>query len=88
MAISLGGIYQTRKKPNQTIEKIYSLPDSATDLLVFHATKQRGSNPCSSSNGGCKHLCLALPNPSGGEPVYTCACPTHYTLQNETCMRE
>lgn len=82
-----GGLYRTSNWPNGAVEKLYSLAENATDLLVFHGSKQKGSNQCSTNNGGCKHLCLALPNPSGGESVsYSCACPTHYSLQNKTCI--
>ncbi len=37
------------------------------DILVFHSSRQSGWNPCAVNNGGCSHLCLALPaaSPSG-----------------------
>uniref|UniRef100_A0AAY4BNP3 EGF-like domain-containing protein n=1 Tax=Denticeps clupeoides TaxID=299321 RepID=A0AAY4BNP3_9TELE len=44
------------------------------DILVFHSSRQDGSNECSQGNGQCAHLCLA--SPSG----YQCRCASHYTL--------
>uniref|UniRef100_A0AAR2KTG8 Low density lipoprotein receptor-related protein 5 n=1 Tax=Pygocentrus nattereri TaxID=42514 RepID=A0AAR2KTG8_PYGNA len=44
------------------------------DILVFHSSRQDGSNECSHSNGHCAHLCLA--SPSGAQ----CRCASHYTL--------
>uniref|UniRef100_W5KCE8 Low density lipoprotein receptor-related protein 5 n=1 Tax=Astyanax mexicanus TaxID=7994 RepID=W5KCE8_ASTMX len=44
------------------------------DILVFHSSRQDGSNECSHNNGQCAHLCLA--SPSGAQ----CRCASHYTL--------
>ncbi|KAL7885278.1 hypothetical protein AOLI_G00055730 [Acnodon oligacanthus] len=44
------------------------------DILVFHSSRQDGSNECSHNNGHCAHLCLA--SPSGAQ----CRCASHYTL--------
>ncbi|KAI4889841.1 hypothetical protein NFI96_010472 [Prochilodus magdalenae] len=44
------------------------------DILVFHSSRQDGSNECSHNNGNCAHLCLA--SPSGAQ----CRCASHYTL--------
>ena len=49
------------------------------DMKVFHNSRQVGWNKCGEENGGCSHICLALPGDK-----YTCACPNHYTLDNET----
>ena len=49
------------------------------DMKVFHNSRQVGWNRCGDESGGCSHLCLALP-----EEKYTCACPNHYILDNET----
>ncbi|KAL3841911.1 hypothetical protein ACJMK2_020000 [Sinanodonta woodiana] len=56
------------------------------DLLVFHQSRQSGWNECGTHNGGCSHLCLANPR-KGGNYSYTCACPTHFSLNtdNKTC---
>uniref|UniRef100_A0A336M1L1 CSON010315 protein n=1 Tax=Culicoides sonorensis TaxID=179676 RepID=A0A336M1L1_CULSO len=53
-------------------------------LQIFHPSKQTGANACARNNGGCSHLCLALP----GNKRMTCACPTHYTLAGDgtTCI--
>ncbi|GAB6033222.1 Low-density lipoprotein receptor- protein 6 [Chamberlinius hualienensis] len=73
--------------------KIESSVENVMDILVFHASRQSGWNPCSMHNDGCSHLCLAIPlNPGRKQNSnhqftnYTCACPTHYTLepQNKT----
>ncbi|KAG5877087.1 hypothetical protein JTB14_015462 [Gonioctena quinquepunctata] len=61
--------------------------ESITDLLVHHHHKQKHSNQCATSNGGCSHLCLTLPTDiSGNQMGYTCACPNHYTLRENECI--
>ncbi|XP_046889655.1 low-density lipoprotein receptor-related protein 5 isoform X1 [Hypomesus transpacificus] len=45
------------------------------DILVFHSSRQNGTNQCSQGNGNCAHLCLA--SPSGAH----CRCSSHYTLE-------
>ncbi|KAM4553054.1 low-density lipoprotein receptor-related protein 5 isoform 1-T1 [Fundulus diaphanus] len=44
------------------------------DILVFHSSRQDGTNECSQNNGNCAHLCLATP--AGAQ----CRCAFHYTL--------
>lgn len=44
------------------------------DILVFHSSRQDGTNECSHNNGNCAHLCLATP--AGAQ----CRCASHYTL--------
>uniref|UniRef100_A0A8C9ZBD5 Low density lipoprotein receptor-related protein 5 n=1 Tax=Sander lucioperca TaxID=283035 RepID=A0A8C9ZBD5_SANLU len=44
------------------------------DILVFHSSRQEGTNECSHNNGNCAHLCLATP--AGAQ----CRCASHYTL--------
>ncbi|KAM6973495.1 low-density lipoprotein receptor-related protein 5 isoform 2-T2 [Aplochiton taeniatus] len=44
------------------------------DILVFHSSRQDGTNDCSQNNGQCAHLCLA--SPAGAQ----CRCASHYTL--------
>lgn len=54
---------------------------SPMDIRVFEPTRQpHSTSPCSQSNGGCSHLCLAAPYP----PHYSCRCPTGYKLANST----
>lgn len=67
---------------NQTL--VHSNLDFTSSLLVYHANRQSGTNQCRVNNGGCQHLCLALPGRRG----MTCACPTHYVLakDNVSCI--
>ncbi|XP_013065627.2 low-density lipoprotein receptor-related protein 6-like [Biomphalaria glabrata] len=60
--------------------------DFAMDLLVFHNSRQFGTNACGQNNGGCSHLCLAHPA-NESNTTHHCACPTHYTLNSDrlTC---
>ncbi|MEQ2285747.1 hypothetical protein AMECASPLE_035063, partial [Ameca splendens] len=44
------------------------------DILVFHSSRQDGTNECSQNNGNCAHLCLATP--AGAQ----CRCAFHYNL--------
>lgn len=44
---------------NRTI--MYKNLGNVANLLVFHSSKQSGTTPCRLNNGGCSHLCLALP---------------------------
>nr|XP_023018542.1 low-density lipoprotein receptor-related protein 6 [Leptinotarsa decemlineata] len=50
-----------------------------------HYHKPKNTNQCATSNGGCSHLCLALPKNMGNHVGYTCACPNHYTLNGNDC---
>lgn len=45
------------------------LGDSLRDIHIFSKRKQRGSNPCSTKNGGCEQLCLF----NGTHPVCVCS---------------
>lgn len=63
--------------------------DFVVDIVVYHASRQSGWNPCAVNNGGCSHLCLALPSKSQHKSYnYCCACPSHYELasDNKTCF--
>ncbi|CAL4165319.1 unnamed protein product, partial [Meganyctiphanes norvegica] len=92
-----GSIERANKTNGQNRTKIQGDLDYIVDLLVFHSSRQSGQNPCiSSNNGGCSHLCLAVPqvartqstdssvgnNSPGGAVIgaHTCSCPTHYKL--------
>ncbi|XP_071041955.1 low-density lipoprotein receptor-related protein 1B [Parasteatoda tepidariorum] len=67
---------------------IQIMPDNVLDIQVYHTSRQSGWNPCALNNGGCAHLCLAVPA-SIQSKIYTnhCGCPTHYSLNsdNKTC---
>lgn len=67
---------------NQTL--VHSNLDFTSSLLVYHPSRQTGTNSCRINNGGCTHLCLALPGRRG----MTCACPTHFVLakDNVSCI--
>ncbi|KDR08547.1 Low-density lipoprotein receptor-related protein 6 [Zootermopsis nevadensis] len=79
---------------NRTV--IHNKLEFITDILVFHTSRQSAWNQCAIGNGGCSHLCLALPAVSsshGGmvgrqSSTHYCGCPTHYTLGhgNKTCI--
>lgn len=63
--------------------------EQVVDIKVYHASRQVGWNQCAVGNGGCSHLCLAVPN-SGKGYQRRCACPTHYVLNEEDgtqCVR-
>ncbi|XP_023239238.1 low-density lipoprotein receptor-related protein 6-like [Centruroides sculpturatus] len=63
--------------------------DFVVDIVVYHTSRQSGWNPCAVNNGGCSHLCLALPSKSQHKSYnYCCACPSHYELasDNKTCL--
>ncbi|XP_066141061.1 low-density lipoprotein receptor-related protein 6 isoform X1 [Euwallacea fornicatus] len=79
-------IYQALKYDGSQLRKVTDLSENITDLLVYHSTKPNQTNQCATSNGGCSHLCLALPADGPTEHTkYTCACPTHYKLHNNEC---
>ncbi|KAG8222032.1 hypothetical protein J437_LFUL003952 [Ladona fulva] len=96
-----GDIERANKTSGNNRRKIHSKLEYITDILVFHNSRQSGWNQCAINNGGCTHLCLALPSPGSGRnadlssissstasPNHRCACPTHYTLDhdNKTCL--
>ncbi|XP_029038470.2 low-density lipoprotein receptor-related protein 6 isoform X1 [Osmia bicornis bicornis] len=84
-----GDIEKANKTTGVNRVKIHNKLESVTDLLVYHASRQAGWNPCAVTNGNCSHLCIALPgeNESISNSV-KCDCPTHYNLgeDNETCI--
>lgn len=80
-------IYRAYKYDGSSRTKVTTLSENITDLLVYQSAKQNQTNQCAISNGGCSHLCLALPADSPEEHTkYTCACPTHYTLHENECV--
>ncbi|XP_075213889.1 low-density lipoprotein receptor-related protein 6 [Lycorma delicatula] len=56
-----GWIERADKVTGGNRTKVHERLDKITDLLVFHASRQLGWNQCAVNNGGCSHLCLALP---------------------------
>lgn len=86
---NIGDIERANKTTGANRTKIHNKLESVTDLLVFHASRQSGWNPCAVNNGDCSHLCIALPDEDGGPSTsYKCSCPTHYNLavDNRTCI--
>ncbi|KAG7206637.1 hypothetical protein KM043_000315 [Ampulex compressa] len=84
-----GDIERANKTNGANRKKIHEKLESVTDLLVFHASRQAGWNPCSVANGNCSHLCIGLPGANDTVSVsHRCACPTHYDLasDNKTCL--
>nr|XP_045620165.1 low-density lipoprotein receptor-related protein 6-like [Procambarus clarkii] len=81
-----GTIERANKSKGENRTRIQGQLDFIMDILVFHSSRQSGKNPCSVDNGGCSHLCLAVPA-SNGSQNYTCSCPTHYKLDRDgkTC---
>uniref|UniRef100_A0A452UFD1 Low-density lipoprotein receptor-related protein 4 n=1 Tax=Ursus maritimus TaxID=29073 RepID=A0A452UFD1_URSMA len=57
--------------------------ENLMDIHVFHRRRPPVSTPCARENGGCSHLCLRSPNPSG----FSCTCPTGINLMpdGKTC---
>ncbi|XP_073869860.1 low-density lipoprotein receptor-related protein 4 isoform X5 [Macaca fascicularis] len=57
--------------------------ENLMDIHVFHRRRPPVSTPCAMENGGCSHLCLRSPNPSG----FSCTCPTGINLlpDGKTC---
>nr|CAD7443152.1 unnamed protein product [Timema bartmani] len=95
-----GNIECANKTTGCNRTRIHAQLEYITDILVFHNSRQSGWNQCAVGNGGCSHLCLALPSPGGSganshgatpnRQSYThrCGCPTHYILagDNVTCL--
>nr|CAD7429275.1 unnamed protein product [Timema monikensis] len=95
-----GNIECANKTTGCNRTRIHAQLEYVTDILVFHNSRQSGWNQCAVGNGGCSHLCLALPSPGGSganshgatpnRQSYThrCGCPTHYILagDNVTCL--
>lgn len=57
--------------------------ENLMDIHVFHRQRPPVTTPCAVENGGCSHLCLRSPNPSG----FSCTCPTGINLRvdGKTC---
>lgn len=59
-------IERAHKQSGENRTRIQTQVDFVMDILVFHSSRQSGWNPCAVNNGGCSHLCLALPAGSSG----------------------
>lgn len=88
-----GNIYSYTAGAKKLLHQFKS-KSGPTALKVVHSDRKGQRNQCSVSNGGCSHLCLALPqklnngsNEMMGTNAYVCACPTHFTLKgNNSCV--
>lgn len=80
---SSGDIKRANKTTGADQSLVHSNLDFTSSLLVYHESRQSGTNPCRINNGGCQHLCLALPTRKK-----ICACPTHFVLakDNVSCI--
>lgn len=56
-----GDIERANKITGNNRTTVYKNLGEATSLMLFHNSKQSGTNPCRVNNGGCTHLCLVLP---------------------------
>ncbi|KAL4696789.1 hypothetical protein H8959_002487, partial [Pygathrix nigripes] len=68
-----------------TLDRILraNLNGSNVEEVVSTGLESPVSTPCAMENGGCSHLCLRSPNPSG----FSCTCPTGINLlpDGKTC---
>lgn len=74
-----GDIERVNKLTGENRTLVHSNLAYTSSLLIFHSSRQTGNNMCRQNNGGCTHLCIALP----GRRNMTCACPTHFTLASD-----
>ena len=84
-----GNFERANKTTGADRSKVHNPMESVTSMLVFHASRQPGSNSCAANNGDCSHFCIALPGiDSQFSATHKCSCPTHYeiSLDNKTCI--
>ncbi|XP_005988070.1 low-density lipoprotein receptor-related protein 5 isoform X2 [Latimeria chalumnae] len=78
---NLHSIQRADKTNGQNRTMIQGHLEFVMDILIFHSSRQDGSNDCMQNSGYCAHLCLAVPE------GYKCGCASHYTLDanNKNC---
>ncbi|XP_021325253.1 low-density lipoprotein receptor-related protein 1B isoform X1 [Danio rerio] len=83
-AYANGSIRRASKKDAVDVVTIRSgLSVSLKDVKVFNQDREKGTNACSKSNGGCQQLCFYL-----GNNRKTCACAHGYLAQDGLrCIR-
>ncbi|XP_057340651.1 low-density lipoprotein receptor-related protein 6 [Microplitis mediator] len=84
-----GNVERANKTTGANRTKIHDKLESVTSILVFHESRQAGSNGCKINNGGCSHICIALSDTDGNfSHSHKCTCPTHFNLgsDNKTCI--
>ncbi|XP_055856668.1 low-density lipoprotein receptor-related protein 6 [Episyrphus balteatus] len=74
-----GDIERVHKITGQNRSLVHNDMTYISSLLIFYNNRQTGTNICRVNNGGCSHLCLALP----GRRSMVCGCPTHFTLAKD-----
>jgi len=83
-----GNVEEADKKTGRKRVVKHHQIDHVTDILVYQTSPHRDMNACSVNNGGCSHLCFALPSERialGSRVTHKCGCPTHFTLNDSTC---
>lgn len=83
-AKNITGVVESANRVNGSDRKvIHRSLDYISELKIHYRGSGSGNNQCGVDNGGCSHLCLAIPH----SLKYRCACPQHYTLKpdNLTC---
>ena len=80
-------IERADKSDGQNRTLIQTQLDYVIDLVVYHNSRQSGWNPCAVNNGGCDHLCLAIPGANQRVYIHNCVCSAHHLLNsdNKTC---
>lgn len=76
---STGDIRRALKMTGDNQTMVHRKLDFVTSLLVYQESRQTGTNTCRTNNGGCQHLCLALPNGRGA----TCLCSAPFVLAKD-----
>ncbi|KAI1297176.1 Low-density lipoprotein receptor-related protein 6 [Halotydeus destructor] len=75
--LETNSIYRAPRNGSRNGTTFASDLSDIVDIKVYHASRQVGWNPCAVQNGGCSHLCLAVPSKNDGYD-YKCDCPSHY----------
>ncbi|KAL9989112.1 hypothetical protein ACROYT_G003623 [Oculina patagonica] len=75
---SRDAVYQADKKTASNIKVLVSGLRRPMDIHAYDRNKTLPDHPCSSSYGGCSHLCLLTPD------GYHCSCPDHLNF-GEVC---
>uniref|UniRef100_T1ITD1 Very low-density lipoprotein receptor n=1 Tax=Strigamia maritima TaxID=126957 RepID=T1ITD1_STRMM len=82
-------IMKAKKFNGEQLDEVASRVYSPMGIHVYHPYKQpEGENYCSPTNGMCSHFCLPAPKINNRSPLFTCACPDGFELQDngQTCL--
>lgn len=81
--INIPGIVESANKSDGSNRLVINHAfDYISDLRIHEKVAGGGGSQCSVDNGGCAHLCLAVPSTSARRN-FKCACPTHYRLRSD-----